>query len=543
MAHYALKDTDLHATEKIFRKIMSTGRETGRFSDKAGRSSVPLRGSPIRKFQSPSRKSEVGGKSTPGATQLQMNLNIGDPNEAVLKRTHDGVNTYRNSSPVSTAHTGQSYASKKRAVANSSTPTKSPRVLSKGDKHLTGVRVEKKILDLDNQDRWNTSYQALRLEKEWTELHNRRSMKRNSEILRHRVDKMYMMSGSGIKLRPKYEINDDELQQLKDLSEARQVLRDKSRKTQVQSANLFEEGVSTLSHTQDTTPTHVDQSLETPDSGQGVSPRSDAAVMKQVPEAGILSRTKSKSPEYRADSPESGIQADVQREEDLQDNQLLELEEEPKDMEEGPKDLEEEPDISELMKVELRGIDAESHGEISREFDASYIDRPVSRVEIRRQHKPASPSEQDLGIVDILKHQLSTNKDKCMLDMVTHSPNNYGIDDNLDDTPPARESSSHKIHITPGHGSYTILPFDPYDNIRKGKVTGSNYVHKGECCQPLVKKKKTNRQVLPIQQFPIRKPSSRFVVAQNPVTCNCRQSSYQMLSVQGYHVLLSKRVM
>ncbi|XP_067652158.1 dentin matrix acidic phosphoprotein 1-like isoform X3 [Haliotis asinina] len=231
MAHYALKDTDLHATEKIFRKIMSTGRETGRFSDKAGRSSVPLRGSPIRKFQSPSRKSEVGGKSTPGATQLQMNLNIGDPNEAVLKRTHDGVNTYRNSSPVSTAHTGQSYASKKRAVANSSTPTKSPRVLSKGDKHLTGVRVEKKILDLDNQDRWNTSYQALRLEKEWTELHNRRSMKRNSEILRHRVDKMYMMSGSGIKLRPKYEINDDELQQLKDLSEARQVLRDKSRKT------------------------------------------------------------------------------------------------------------------------------------------------------------------------------------------------------------------------------------------------------------------------------------------------------------------------
>ncbi|XP_046570015.1 sodium/potassium/calcium exchanger 1-like isoform X2 [Haliotis rubra] len=160
-----------------------------------------------------------------------MNLNIADPNEAVLKRTHDGVNTYRNSSPVSTTHTSQSYASKKRAVANGSTPTKSPRVLSKGDKHLTGVPVEKKILDIDSQDRWNTSYQALRLEKEWTELHDRRSMKRNSEILRHRVDKMYMMSGSGIKLRAKYDINDDELQQLKDLSEARQVLRDKSRKS------------------------------------------------------------------------------------------------------------------------------------------------------------------------------------------------------------------------------------------------------------------------------------------------------------------------
>ncbi|XP_046570014.1 uncharacterized protein LOC124278334 isoform X1 [Haliotis rubra] len=479
-----------------------------------------------------------------------MNLNIADPNEAVLKRTHDGVNTYRNSSPVSTTHTSQSYASKKRAVANGSTPTKSPRVLSKGDKHLTGVPVEKKILDIDSQDRWNTSYQALRLEKEWTELHDRRSMKRNSEILRHRVDKMYMMSGSGIKLRAKYDINDDELQQLKDLSEARQVLRDKSRKSQIQSANLIEEGVSPFSHPPDTTPTHGDQSLETPDSGQGVSPRSDVGVMKQVPEAAILSRTKSKSPVYRADSPESGIQADEPREEDLQDNQLFELEEEPKDMEEElkdleeePKDLEEEPDSAGLVRVELRGIDAGSHGETSKEFDTSYIDRPISRVEIRHQHKAAPPPEQDVGIVDILKHQLSTNKDKCMLDMVTRSPNNDGIDDNLDDTPPARESSSHKIHITPGHGSYTILPFDPYDNIRKGKVTGSNYVHKGDCCQPLVKKKKINRQVLPIQQFPIRKPSSRFVVAQSPVTCNCRQSSYQMLSVQGYHVLLSKRVM
>ncbi|XP_048253641.1 uncharacterized protein LOC124133922 isoform X4 [Haliotis rufescens] len=229
MAHYARKDSDLQATEKILRKIMSTGRDTGRFSDKAGRSSFPMRSSPHRKSHPPSRKSEVGGKSTPGATLLQMNLNTADPNEAMLKRTHDGVN--RDSSPACTVHTGQSYASKKRAVANGSTPTKSPGLLSRGDKHLTGVLVEKKILDLDSQDRWNTSYQALRLEKEWIELHDRRSMKRNSEILRHRVDKMYMMSGSGIKLKAKYEISENELQQLKDLSEARRVLREKSQKT------------------------------------------------------------------------------------------------------------------------------------------------------------------------------------------------------------------------------------------------------------------------------------------------------------------------
>ncbi|XP_048253640.1 uncharacterized protein LOC124133922 isoform X2 [Haliotis rufescens] len=511
---------------------MSTGRDTGRFSDKAGRSSFPMRSSPHRKSHPPSRKSEVGGKSTPGATLLQMNLNTADPNEAMLKRTHDGVN--RDSSPACTVHTGQSYASKKRAVANGSTPTKSPGLLSRGDKHLTGVLVEKKILDLDSQDRWNTSYQALRLEKEWIELHDRRSMKRNSEILRHRVDKMYMMSGSGIKLKAKYEISENELQQLKDLSEARRVLREKSQKTQPQSADLIEEGVSPpISSTPVPTPTCGGRSMDTPDSGQGVSPHSDTGVMKPVPKAAILSRTKSKSPEYRADSPESGIQVDVPREEDLQDSLLLELEEEPEDQEE-------EPDIAELVE---QGINASSHGRMVKEFDKSYIDRPISRVEIQQQLEPASPPGGDVDVVDILKHQLTSNKDKCMLDIVTRPPAHDSIEDNLDDTLPAQESSSHKIKITPGHGSYTILPYNPNDLVRKGKVTASRYVHKGKCCQPLMKKKKINSQVLPIHQFPIRKPSSRFVTTQSPVICSCRQSSYAMLSVQGYQLFFSKRVM
>ncbi|XP_071088355.1 uncharacterized protein [Haliotis cracherodii] len=527
MAHYARKDSDLQATEKIFHKIMSTGR----FPDKARRSSVPLRSSPNRKSHTPSRKSEVGGKSTPGATLLQMNLNIADPNEAMLKRTHDGVN--RDSSPACRVHTGQSYASKKRAVANGSTPTKSPGLLSRGDKHLSGVPVEKKILEIDSQDRWNTSYQALRLEKEWIELHDRRSMKRNSEILRHRVDKMYMMSGSGIKLKPKYEISEDEFQQLKDLSEARRVLREKSQKTQPQSVDLIEEGVSPpISSTPVPTPTCGGQSLDTPDSGQGVSPHSDTGVMKPVPKAAILSRTKSKSPEYRADSPESGIQADVPREEDLQDSLLLELEEEPEDQEE-------EPDIAELVE---QGINASSPGKMVKEFDKSYTDRPISCVEIQKKWEPASPPGRDVAVVDILKHQVTSNKDKCMLDIVTWSPAHHSIKDNLDDTPPARESS-HKIQKTPGHGSYTMLPFNPHDHVRKGKVTASRFVHKGTCCQPLMKKKKINNQVLPIHQFPIRNPRSRFVATQSPVICSCRQGSYAMLSVQGNQLFLSKRIM
>lgn len=298
-----------------------------------------------------------------------------------------------------------------------------------------------------------------------------------------------------------------------------------------QSADLIEEGVSPpISSTPVPIPTCGGQSLDTPDSGQGVSPRSDAGVMKPVPKAAILSRTKSKSPEYRADSPESGIQADVPREEDLQDSLSLELEEEPEDQEE-------EPDIAELVE---QGINASSHGKMVKEFDKSYIDRPISRVEFQ---EPASPPGRDVDVVDILKHQLTSNKDKCMLDIVTRSPAHDSIEDNLDDTPPARESSSHKIQITPGHGSYTILPFNPHDHVRKGKVTASRYAHKGKCCQPLMKKKKINSQVLPIHQFPIRKPSSRFVATQSPVICSCRQSSYTMLSVQGYQLFLSKRIM
>lgn len=87
-------------------------------------------------------------------------------------------------------------------------------------RHLT-VTPDENVLHDPDREKWNGSPQGKRLEKEWVALSQCRALKRSSEILSHRVDRMYFMTGNKLKLQQKYHIEDDELQHLKELSQAR----------------------------------------------------------------------------------------------------------------------------------------------------------------------------------------------------------------------------------------------------------------------------------------------------------------------------------
>ncbi|XP_041377050.1 sarcoplasmic reticulum histidine-rich calcium-binding protein-like isoform X2 [Gigantopelta aegis] len=97
-------------------------------------------------------------------------------------------------------------------------------------RYLNTNPVERVLLQLDGSGRWNSSFQALRLEKEWNDLSQCRTMKKNSQTMFHRVDKKYVMSGAQIPLRPRYEVDDEELRTLKEFSRARKTSQRELRK-------------------------------------------------------------------------------------------------------------------------------------------------------------------------------------------------------------------------------------------------------------------------------------------------------------------------
>ncbi|XP_012943259.1 uncharacterized protein LOC101848918 [Aplysia californica] len=72
--------------------------------------------------------------------------------------------------------------------------------------------------------RWNASDQGLRLQRQLTHLTSSRAMKRASEIMHHRLDPMYLMSGSKVSLQHKYDIDESEMRRLQEMSQVREDL-------------------------------------------------------------------------------------------------------------------------------------------------------------------------------------------------------------------------------------------------------------------------------------------------------------------------------
>ncbi|CAL1538644.1 unnamed protein product [Lymnaea stagnalis] len=66
--------------------------------------------------------------------------------------------------------------------------------------------------------KWNSSDQGLRFQRELTYVNTSRYVKKATELVSHRVDVMYVMSGSKIGLQNKYSINDGEMKRLHDMT-------------------------------------------------------------------------------------------------------------------------------------------------------------------------------------------------------------------------------------------------------------------------------------------------------------------------------------
>ncbi|XP_063416765.1 uncharacterized protein LOC134699004 isoform X2 [Mytilus trossulus] len=218
------RNSDVRATERVFKKVVYPGLETLRVVDRNG---IPLnypaynsvhsksfvlspRGVPMRK----SNHVYSGSHSHPAKlTDLVDNTSSPDnyygPEKTFLTQGSYSAKLPRNRNESPLQH-------KQRANTSQSMAPKHTSKSISSDHYLTGEPNERRILQAANNNYFNLSNQGLRLQREWTSLSNTRSMRRASEIVNHRVDRMYFMNGNSIKLKPKYDVDEEELNRMKE---------------------------------------------------------------------------------------------------------------------------------------------------------------------------------------------------------------------------------------------------------------------------------------------------------------------------------------
>lgn len=220
------RNSDVRATERIFKKVVYPGLETLRVVDRNG---VPIS---YPGFNSVRSKSFIlSPRGVPMKTPNHIYSGYHSHQAKVsdlIERPQSPENYYgpektfltqpplgSNSAKLPRKNNESPLLEKKRATTSQSAVPKHKGASS--DHFLTSESPEKRILNSANSNYWNLSNQGLRLQREWTSLSNTRSIKRASEIVNHRVDRMYFMSGNSIKLKPRYDVDDEELSRMKEM--------------------------------------------------------------------------------------------------------------------------------------------------------------------------------------------------------------------------------------------------------------------------------------------------------------------------------------
>ncbi|XP_048744618.2 uncharacterized protein LOC125657780 isoform X2 [Ostrea edulis] len=228
---------NFQATERIFRKVIHPGLDSLRLVDKNG---IPIN-APLNSMKQkmfilsprgvPTRVTNHAYSGQP----MRMSRPYSEGLSRIEMPDYYNENTYESSS-YGTPQSITPYSSKRNTsnfTRGNRPMVKSKSASSRG--YLSSVADEKRYLQSaksTQSSQWNSSSQGLRLEKEWTDLANSRSLKRNSEIVTHRVDRMYFMTGNSINIKPKYQVDEDELNHLRELSKSRQSSRRQSRHAQ-----------------------------------------------------------------------------------------------------------------------------------------------------------------------------------------------------------------------------------------------------------------------------------------------------------------------
>ncbi|XP_021354260.1 glutamic acid-rich protein-like isoform X4 [Mizuhopecten yessoensis] len=231
------RNYDVQAAERIFRKVVHPGLDSMRIVDRNGMPitsapsgytnylrnktfSLSPRGVPTRvsNHTYSGKHSHISryGPSMPGSDSPEMYVMqaSAELKSAKLNRpyTHSSV-----------------LPSRKRAMSNTSKTTLSMRA-SRSTSSRNATRWyfdmtmpgEKRQMKSAHSEHWNKSEQGQRLNREWSGVSDSRALKRSSEILSHRVDRMYFMNGNNIRLKSKYLVDEEELLHLRDTSKSRQ---------------------------------------------------------------------------------------------------------------------------------------------------------------------------------------------------------------------------------------------------------------------------------------------------------------------------------
>lgn len=226
------KVSDIQGTERVFKKVVHSGQNAIRFVDKDG---VPMRmpnTTTLTRLHStytlsprgvPTRKSNHSYSGQLTQAKMQNMVNSLETSSQEMA-SYTSMHSYGNglSSAGSSRHYLSTANSQKRRGPHRSVKSMAKSASSQQTARMLVSAPAGPDLSVEPAlESNNDSPQGKRLEKEWSALSQCRALKRSSEIVSHRVDRMYFMTGNKLKLQAKYHVEDDELRHLRELQAAR----------------------------------------------------------------------------------------------------------------------------------------------------------------------------------------------------------------------------------------------------------------------------------------------------------------------------------
>ncbi|KAK3581180.1 hypothetical protein CHS0354_024713 [Potamilus streckersoni] len=225
MIHFDQQTIDVQGTERVFKKVVHPGQKTRNFVDRNGvpvqmptAANIVRNGTYVLSPRGvPTRKSThcYSGQLT-GPAKVNDWITSTEIPEI---RSYSSMNSYGPSSAASLRHYTQvTPFPKKKTFGTGQQRSMKPTKSASNERFSSGTPSEKHNRE---SERWNPNLQSSRLEKEWSAVSQSRALKRSSEIVAHRVDRMYFMTGNKIPIHNRYHVADEELKRLKELSQTR----------------------------------------------------------------------------------------------------------------------------------------------------------------------------------------------------------------------------------------------------------------------------------------------------------------------------------
>ncbi|XP_072169443.1 uncharacterized protein [Diadema setosum] len=239
-------------------------------------------------------KIQVGTRMTRSAMDLGIGQIMYQPNKDDASNQHRTAATNSFSSTTRLKQVPLPQV-KSQEFGRTATPRGMKNVSISGDRYLGTVKAQ----PIQNSPVTHQSYpqykvsslpkteQVRRFEDEQSNLHISRTLKRKSEILSHRVDRMYYLCGSNLPARGKYQVDEAELEKLREYSRMRNANRVNSGRSSVRSgrshavssylSEFDEPGVIAPCGSERYTPLSRDGSVNLSVQGSSVPPKSDEA--------------------------------------------------------------------------------------------------------------------------------------------------------------------------------------------------------------------------------------------------------------------------